>query len=214
MSKSSNIVVVSKRVGIAALLPIMAAVFVAYLIIGIPMPVLPLYVHQGLGFSAFVVGLVAGSQFGSALLSRVWAGRFSDSRGAKQAVICGLVVATLSGLLYLLSQGFTDAPRVAVLVVLLGRALLGTAESFLITGALSWGMSISFLDLSLALGSPTLGLVAGSEGIESVFLFSAIAALLGGVLIFRFMRKGQRPHNALHRPVLFPEEIRCAHSKC
>ena len=41
---------------IAALLPIMAVVFVAYLVIGLAMPVLPLHVHQGLGLSTFVVG--------------------------------------------------------------------------------------------------------------------------------------------------------------
>ncbi|SRR6266508_1335935 len=48
---------------LAALLPIMAAVFFAFLVIGIAMPVLPLHVHQGLGLGTFIVGLVAGSQF-------------------------------------------------------------------------------------------------------------------------------------------------------
>src|SRR5436190_6512011 len=56
------------------LLPIMAVVFTAYLVIGFAMPVLPLHVHQGLGFGTFVVGLVAGSQFAAALFSRMWAG--------------------------------------------------------------------------------------------------------------------------------------------
>src|SRR3954465_13481291 len=43
---------------VRALLPIMAAVFIAYLVIGLAMPVLPLHVHQGLGLGIFVVGLV------------------------------------------------------------------------------------------------------------------------------------------------------------
>jgi hypothetical protein len=59
----------------AALLPVMGAVFIAFLVIGMAMPVLPLHVHQGLGLGTFVVGLVAGSQFGAAILSGVWAGR-------------------------------------------------------------------------------------------------------------------------------------------
>src|SRR5438874_4688662 len=59
----------------SALLPIMGAVFVAFLITGIAMPVLPLHVHQGLGLGTFIVGLIAGSQFAAALVSRVWAGR-------------------------------------------------------------------------------------------------------------------------------------------
>jgi len=33
----------------AALLPIMGVVFVAFLVIGVAMPVLPLHVHDGLG---------------------------------------------------------------------------------------------------------------------------------------------------------------------
>ena len=72
-----------------ALGPIMAVVFIGYLIIGIPLPVLPLYVHHDLGLSTVMVGLVAGSQFAAAVLSRMWAGHLSDSRGAKTAVITG-----------------------------------------------------------------------------------------------------------------------------
>jgi hypothetical protein len=59
---------------VTTLLPLMAAVFVAYLVIGIAMPVLPLHVHQGLGLGTFVVGLVTGTQFTASLFSRVWAG--------------------------------------------------------------------------------------------------------------------------------------------
>lgn len=41
----------------AVLLPIMAAIFGVYIVIGLAMPVLPLYVHQRLGFGALIVGL-------------------------------------------------------------------------------------------------------------------------------------------------------------
>src|SRR5262252_2373816 len=102
------------------LLPIMGVVFVAFVVIGMAMPVLPLHVHQGLGFGTFVVGLVAGSQFAAAILSRVWAGRQSDMRGPKSAVIAGLAIAAASGLLYFLSLGFSERPLVSVTVLLLG----------------------------------------------------------------------------------------------
>jgi len=46
---------------VATLLPIIAGVFVAYLVIGLAMPVIPLHVHQGLGLGTFVVGVVAGA---------------------------------------------------------------------------------------------------------------------------------------------------------
>jgi MFS family permease len=86
-----------------ALLPIMAVVFVAYLVIGLAMPVLPLHVHQDLGLSTLVVGLVTGSQFLASLVSRLWAGHQADRRGAKFAVVAGLLAAAASGLLYLVS---------------------------------------------------------------------------------------------------------------
>jgi hypothetical protein len=64
-----------------SLVPIMAVVLIAFLIIGLALPVLPLHVHRDLGFGAFIVGLVTGSQFGASLLSRVWAGHYADRRG-------------------------------------------------------------------------------------------------------------------------------------
>ncbi|WP_254706816.1 MFS transporter [Ralstonia pseudosolanacearum] len=77
------------------LAPIMAAVLVGFMIIGIALPVLPLHVHENLGFDTFVVGLVAGAQFTASLLSRIWAGSYSDRHGAKQGVVAGLVRETL-----------------------------------------------------------------------------------------------------------------------
>src|SRR5882757_9314703 len=97
-----------------ALRPIMGVVLVAFLVIGLALPVLPLHVHQGLGLGTFVVGLVAGAQFAASLLSRFWAGHYADSRGAKRAAVTGLLVATVAGLLYLLSLGFVRTPEMSV----------------------------------------------------------------------------------------------------
>ena len=53
------------------------------------MPVQPLHVHDGLGLGAFVVGLVAGSQFVASLISRLWAGRYVDGKGAQAGGLIG-----------------------------------------------------------------------------------------------------------------------------
>jgi hypothetical protein len=132
----------SRRTPLVPLLPIMAVVLVAFLIIGLALPVLPLHVHQGLGLGTFMVGLVAGSQFAASLISRLWSGHYSDSRGAKHAIVAGLVMVAGAGLLYLLSLRFLGAPVASATILLLGRALLGGAESFIITGALSWGLAL------------------------------------------------------------------------
>ena len=126
-----------------ALLPIMGVVSVAFLVIGLALPVLPLHVHQGLGLSRFVVGLVTGSQFAASLVSRVWSGHYADSKGPKRAVVVGLLTAVAGGLLYLLSLGFVGTPWLSAAILLCGRALLGGAESLVITGAVSWGLALA-----------------------------------------------------------------------
>ena len=63
---------------LGALPPIMAAVFIVYLVIGLALPVLPLHVHHGLGLGTFVVGLVAGAQYAATLVSRLWSGHYAD----------------------------------------------------------------------------------------------------------------------------------------
>jgi MFS family permease len=128
---------------IAPLLPIMAVVAIAFLIIGFVLPVLPLHVHLGLGLSTFVVGVVSGSQFLASLLSRVWAGRFADRRGPKRAVILGLLAAFISGIFYAASLAFIAQPWLSASVLLAGRTLLGAGESFIITGAAAWGLALA-----------------------------------------------------------------------
>lgn len=143
MSATASQSPTAARSVVAALLPIMAAVFVAFLVTGLAMPVLPLHVHEGLGLGTFVVGLVAGCQFTAALLSRFWSGSYADRRGGKRAVVAGLLLAVAAGLLYWLSLRFVGAPVTSATILLAGRAVLGGAESFIITGALSWGLALA-----------------------------------------------------------------------
>lgn len=161
-----------------AIVPIMAVVFAAFLMIGLALPVLPLHVHQQLGFDAFVIGVVAGSQFAASLISRIWAGRFSDRRGAKKAVVVGLLSAACAGILYGISNLLVATPAISLTVLIVGRAVLGAAESFVITGALGWGLSIvdnrrsgqvialvgTAMYAAMALGSPVGSVLYASFG--------------------------------------------------
>jgi predicted MFS family arabinose efflux permease len=52
------------------------------------------------------------------------------------------LAAGASGLLYLLSLDFAGSPVASVTILLIGRALLGGAESFIITGAVSWRLAL------------------------------------------------------------------------
>jgi MFS family permease len=124
------------------MLPITLAVFIAFLTIGLPLPVLPLHLHYTLGMSNLVVGIAIGVQFFAALLSRAWAGNLADTRGAKRAVVAGLLIAAISGVGYLSSTAFIAEPSTSLGLLLLGRALLGLGESLIITGALGWGIGL------------------------------------------------------------------------
>ena len=92
---------------------VIGVLFVGYLIIGIPLPVLPLHVHRDLGLGPFMVGVVAGAQFAASLVSRMFAGRFTDTRGPKSAFVVGLLLSGASGLLYLASLPFEANPSAA-----------------------------------------------------------------------------------------------------
>lgn len=186
----------------ATLYPIMGLVFVAFLIVGVAMPVLPLHVHQRLGLSTFVVGLVAGSQFAASLLSRVWAGRKADIRGAKRAVVGGLVASAMAGVLYLLSLHFVETPRISVGVLLLGRAVLGAGESFIITGAQSWGLALAggrntgrvlawlgtAMYAAFALGAPVGTALYGDYGFTAIALATTLVPLATLLLVIPLER--------------------------
>ena len=181
----------------AALLPIMAAVFAAFIVIGLAIPVLPLHVHQRLGLGSFLVGLVAGRQFAAAIASRVWAGRDVDARGAKHAVIAGLLIAAVAGLLYFLSLSFLARPASRTSTDITGRALLGVGESFIITGAQAWGLAIlgvgntskvlawigSAMFAAFALGAPVGTALYGKYGFVAIALATTLLPLATLVLV-------------------------------
>jgi MFS family permease len=179
------------------LLPIMAVVSVAFLVIGFALPVLPLHVHQDLGLSTFVVGLVTGSQFAASLITRIWSGHYADSQGAKRAVVLGLLTAVAGGLLYLVSLRFIGAPWVSASILLGGRALLGGAESLVITGAVSWGLGLAgpantgrviawvgmAMFASLAFGAPVGTMLYALGGFTAVAVATMLVPLITVVLV-------------------------------
>jgi MFS family permease len=174
------------------LAPIMAVVLIAFLVIGLALPVLPLHVHQGLGLGAYVVGLVAGSQFAVSFMTRLWSGRFADTRGAKRAVVLGLLAAVAAGGLYLLSSRLTATPILSVTVLIVGRGVLGGAESFIITGAVGWGLALveessagrviawigTAMYVAFAVGAPIGSALYAAHGFVAIALATALLPLV------------------------------------
>src|SRR5580704_18363549 len=95
-----------------------------------------------MGYSAALAGLVISIQYIATFLSRPWAGRISDRRGAKISVLWGMGACTLSGFLLLGAAALHRNPAWLSLTSLIAsRLVLGVGESLGSTGATLWGIT-------------------------------------------------------------------------
>lgn len=139
--------------------------FASYLTIGLPLAVLPGYVHDVMGFSAFWAGLVISLQYFATLLSRPHAGRYADLLGPKKIVVFGLCGCFLSG------QSFAGTGSTLWGVGVVGSLHIGRVISW--NGIVTYG--------AMAMGAP-LGVLCysyiGLSGLAGVIMAVALAAIL------------------------------------
>jgi len=147
--------------------------FICYVSIGLPLAVLPPFVHLNMGYGTVLAGLAISIQYIATLLSRPWAGRISDHMGAKVSVLWGMACCTLSGALLLAVAALHDVHWLSFAVLIVSRLALGVGESLGSTGSTLWGIT--------AAGPEYTANVIGLNGI-STYGGMAIAAPLGVVL--------------------------------
>ncbi|WP_202210907.1 MFS transporter [Pseudomonas paraversuta] len=148
--------------------------FIGYMNIGIPLAVLPGYVHNHLGYGTVIAGLVISVQYLATLLSRPYASRIIDNRGSKRAVMYGLAGCGLSGVLMLASTWTAAMPALSLTCLLIGRLVLGSAESLVGSGAIGWGIG--------RVGAQNTAKVISWNGIASYGAI-AIGAPLGVLMV-------------------------------
>jgi len=122
--------------------PIIISVFAVYLTRGMTLGVLPGFVKNDLQFNSLAVGIVMGLQSMATLLTRAYAGKITDIKGAQTSNRWGILLVVLCSIIYV-GATFCDAHTVFALgLVVFARIIHGIAESFLVTGALTWGIGL------------------------------------------------------------------------
>ncbi|HDV4896131.1 TPA: MFS transporter [Escherichia coli] len=175
--------------------------FASYLTIGLPLAVLPGYVHDVMGFSAFWAGLVISLQYFATLLSRPHAGRYADLLGPKKIVVFGLCGCFLSGLGYLTAGLTASLPVISLLLLCLGRVILGIGQSFAGTGSTLWGVGVvGSLHIGRVIswnGIVTYGAMAMGAPLGVVFYhwggLQALALIIMGVALVAILLAIPRP---------------------
>ncbi|MDR2124928.1 MAG: MFS transporter [Desulfovibrio sp.] len=131
--------------------------FLSFLVVGLPLPVLPLYVHDTLGYGAVVVGACVGAHFLAAVLFRARAGRLADIWGARHTVHIGFLLMGCSGLPYI-PAAWNLCPEILKLpLITASRFSLGIGHSMVGTGSIAWGLGL--------LGPPHAAAVVAWSGV-------------------------------------------------
>lgn len=173
--------------------------FLCYLSIGIPLAVLPGFVHVDLGFGSILAGLAISMQYVATVISRPMAGRMADSVGPKRTVTTGLYVLGAGGVLTSVSAWLIDAPWLSLVVLMIARLGVGFAESWIATGSITWGIGqvgaastgrvISWNGIAtfsgLAIGAPLGVVIADAGGLAAIGLTTMLLAACGALLARR-----------------------------
>jgi MFS family permease len=181
----------------AAMAPLVCIVFLGFLAIGAPLAALALHLHDAMGFSPALVGAVIGAQSLVTVMTRHTSGTVCDHHGPRRAALIGLPLAALAGLVMLPATILLPPGHwLVVPLLLLARGMLGAAESFFLTGSMTWGIGRMgpgrtgkvmawqgiAMYAALGIGAP-LGLwLLQAQGFGAVLALAILAPLAGAAI--------------------------------
>jgi MFS family permease len=173
------------------IIPVVAFSFVLYFSVGIPLAILPSYVHLRLGVSTFLAGLLISLQYIATFASRPRAGHMADTLGPKRTVMYGLAACAVSGGFVAVAWLLQHSLWLCLTSLVLSRFTLGVGESMAGTGTIMWGIGrigeeetarvISWNGVAtytgLAVGAPMGALLEPRWGLGAVGLLVLVMAL-------------------------------------
>lgn len=190
---------------------VIAVLFFGYLAVGLPLPVIPLFIHGHLGFSNVVVGLVIGIQFLATVLTRGYAGRVTDQQGGKRSALQGAILSALAGGLYLVASAMDLSPTATLCIVIAGRLMAGLGESQFVTGCVSWaiasvgpqraGMSMSWTGIAM-FAALSIGAPVGMALYQHYSLATAMIACIASPLLAALIALGTASYRSPGGPRL------------
>lgn len=177
----------------------------AYFAVGLPLAVLPRWVHQDLGYSAVIAGLAISIQYVATIVSRGLVGPMADSSGPHRSILLGFSCCMASGLSTILAGHLSAMPGLALGAMFLGRILLGFCESWVGTSAIAWGIGrvgtrhtakiISWNGIAtygaIALGAPIGTWLYDLGGMVAIGVALTVTALAG--LAFTWPQTATKP---------------------
>ncbi|HUK16619.1 MAG TPA: MFS transporter [Bryobacteraceae bacterium] len=187
---------------------IVGAAFVGMLGFGAVIPMLPVYLHEQLGASTFLTGLLIGASSAFALLGRFLAGKTADRKSRRTALLMGMGFCAGAGVLY--------SPAFGLWAITPARVLHGLGEGFFVTAAVAWAVDLApenrraqalgFLSSGIWGGvsvGPAIGQALGSMARVAGFLTVSSLIVMAIVAV---MREQPRPHE--HAPTRwFPPPV-------
>lgn len=172
--------------------------FIGYFTIGLSLGVLPVFIHNQLGYNAMVAGVVISLQYLSTFLFRGYAGNIIDKKGPKTAVLSGMTGFAISGLFLFVAFLLKDHRELCLVLIALTRLVTGFAEGLIGSSPINWSINtvgeqntakaISYNGIAsyggLAIGAPVGILLDSNYGIVGISIVVFIIGI-GGYLLAR-----------------------------
>lgn len=173
--------------------------FLGYFCIGLPLAVLPIFIHKTLGYSALIAGIVISLQYATTFVVRGYAGTIVDTKGPKLAVSVGMLSFIISGILLFAAFMFSQSPAVSIVLLILSRLVTGCGEGMIGASPINWAMIvvgkehtptiISYNGIAsygaLALGAPLGVVIQQHLGAEFIGILIILTGLAGGLAVIR-----------------------------